>query len=75
MDRNAVKPGTHVIHQTYGAGVIKEVTDKAIIIKFDKVRQKEAGYTVLSGKSIAKNTVLVLKKYRKYDIKIRERIV
>ena len=41
VDRDAVKPGTHVIHQTYGAGVIKEVTDKAIIIQFDKVRQEK----------------------------------
>ena len=41
VDRNAVKPGMRVQHQTYGAGVIKEVTDKAIVIRFDKIRQEK----------------------------------
>lgn len=41
VDRDAVKPGMRVQHQTYGAGVIKEVTDKAIVIRFDKIRQEK----------------------------------
>ena len=41
VDRDAVKPGMRVQHQTYGTGVIKEVTDKAIVIRFDKIRQEK----------------------------------
>ncbi len=39
VDRDIVKPGMRVAHQTYGLGTIQEVTGKAIIIRFDKMKQ------------------------------------
>lgn len=39
VDRDAIRPGTRVVHQTYGQGIIQEVTEKAIVIRFDKIKQ------------------------------------
>lgn len=36
VDREAIRPGTLVQHKTWGRGVIKEVTEKAIVIQFEK---------------------------------------
>ena len=39
VDRDAIRPGTRVVHQTYGQGIIQEVTEKVIVIRFDKIKQ------------------------------------
>lgn len=41
VDKDSIQPGTRVMHSTYGAGTIREVTDKAIIIQFDGQRQQK----------------------------------
>lgn len=36
VDRDAIRPGTIVVHKTWGKGRIMEVTDKVIAIQFEK---------------------------------------